>query len=159
MKPLIYIESTVVSYLTARPIRDVVALARQQITQAWWERDLLRYRPVISQLVLDEVSRGDPEASRRRCEVLTGLPLLGTTPEAIQLARRFIRPDALPSKAKDDALHLALCAVHGIPYLLTWSFRHLANPMNRRTLEAICLARGCDCPTICTPDEMLKGTL
>ncbi len=75
------------------------------------------------------------------------------------LAEQFVRPDCIPSKAKDDALHLALCAVHGVPYLLTWNFRHLANPENRRILFDVCAKAGYELPVICTPDEMMKGDL
>lgn len=159
MKPRLYIETTIVSYLTARPTRDVIALARQQITQTWWMDRLPDFDPVVSQLVLDEAARGDEEAAKQRLRVLENFPLLDATPVTFRLAAQFIRPGAMPTKAKDDALHLAVCAVHGIPYLLTWNFRHIANAQVRRVLGGICARAGYDIPIICTPDELMKGEL
>lgn len=159
MKPRLYIETTIVSYLTARPTRDVIALARQQITQAWWVDRLPDFNPVVSQLVLDEAARGDKGAAEHRLRALEDVPLLDATPAAFRLAAQFIRPGAMPAKAKDDALHLAVCAVHGIPYLLTWNFRHIANAQVRRVLGGVCARAGYAFPTICTPDELMKGEL
>ena len=135
MKPQLYLETTIASYLAARPSRDVIALARQQITEAWWQTRRSDFRVCISQLVLDEAQRGDVEAARRRQTVLEGLPLLDAVPEAFRLASVFLRPGLMPSRAKDDALHLALCAVHRVPYLLTWNFRHLANAETREGIR------------------------
>ena len=70
-----------------------------------------------------------------------------------------IRHGAMPAKANDDALHLAVCAVHGIPYLLTWNFRHIANAQMRRVLGGVCARAGYAFPTVCTPDELMKGEL
>lgn len=159
MNPRLYIETTIVSYLTARSSRDVIAQARQQITQAWWLERLADFDPVVSQLVLDEAARGDAAAAEQRLRVLENVPLLDATPVAFRLAAQFIRPGAMPLKAKDDALHLAVCAVHGIPYLLTWNFRHIANAQVRRVLSGVCTRAGYDFPTICTPEELMKGEL
>jgi hypothetical protein len=155
----VYVETTVVSYLSARPSRDLISAARQEITRTWWETHSREYELVISQLVLDEAAGGDVEAARRRLKHLEGLPLLAQATPATRLARRFVRPDCIPAKAKDDAIHLALCAVHGVPFLLTWNFRHLANPENRRMLRRLCEGAGYLLPTICTPDQMMKGEL
>ena len=159
MKPRVYIETTVASYLTARPSRDVISLARQEITRVWWRDKASGYERVISQLVLSEAAAGDAEAAQERLKVISGLPLLESSPEITRLAERFVRPDGLPAKAKDDAMHLAFCAVHAVPYLVTWNFRHLANPDNRHRLRLLCESAGYELPLICTPDEMLKGEL
>jgi len=159
VKPRIFIETTVVSYLTARPTRDLIALARQEMTRAWWNRRAALYECVISQLVLDESAAGDAFAAGQRLAAVLAYPLLAGGPAITGLAERFVRPDCIPAKAKDDALHLALCAVHGVPYLLTWNFRHLANPENRRILFDVCAKAGYEFPVICTPDEMMKGDL
>ncbi len=159
MKPILYIETTVVSYLTARPSRDIISLARQEVTRAWWDMKSANYKCVISQLVLDEAASGDPLAASQRLAALEEKPLLVSHPLATQLAESFLRPDCIPKKAKDDAMHLALCAVYSVPYLLTWNFRHLANPENRRMLRLLCGKAGYELPVICTPDEMMKGAL
>ncbi len=159
VKPTLYIETTVVSYLTARPTRDVIMMGRQQVTQMWWQRRLADFAPTISQLVLDEAARGDADAARLRCAALARFALLNIDDRVLLLARRFIRPGALPIKAGDDAVHLALCAVHQVSFLLTWNFRHIANAETAVRLRQICLAAGYDFPTICTPDELMKGPL
>jgi len=155
VKPTVYIETTVVSYLTAKPTRDVIVMARQQITMAWWKTQLPRFRPMISQLVLDEAARGDSEAASRRLNALKDFPIVDATPAAFSLAARFIRAEGMPARAKDDALHLALCAVHGISYLLTWNFRHLANAEIRLFLSGVCAKASYIFPIICTPDELM----
>ena len=148
-----------VSYLSARPTRDVISLARQEITRIWWQRKLPLYSGVISQLVLTDAAAGDKAAASERLKAVSALPLLAGSLEITRLAQRFVRPDCIPAKAKDDALHLALCAVYEVPYLLTWNFRHLANPDHRDKLRDLCLAAGYEWPAICTPDEMMKGEL
>lgn len=114
------------------------------------------FESVVSQLTIEEARRGDPDAARRRLQVLTGIPLLDLTPEAFHLAEQFLDEGALPARAKDDALHLALCSVHEVPYLLTWNFRHLANARIREVLSGICVHAGYGSPVICTPDELMK---
>ena len=99
--------------------------------------------------------RGDSEAASRRLNALKNFPLVDATPAAFTLAARFIRAEGMPAKAKDDALHLALCAVHGLSYLLTWNFRHLANAELRLFLSGVCAKAGYILPTICTPDELI----
>ena len=114
---------------------------------------------MIPQLLLTEAAAGDPKAAQDRLAVLADLPLLENSPEITRLAERFLRPDCLPVGAKDDAMQLAFCAVHGVPYLWTWNFRHLANPDNRRQLLFLWENAGYELPLICTPDEMMKGEL
>lgn len=109
--------------------------------------------------MLDEAAAGDPSAAQRRLTAIGNLPLLAQHVAAARLARRFIRPDCIPAKAKDDALHLSLCAIYGVTYLVTWNFRHLANPLNRKILRNLCEGAGYMLPTICTPDQMMKGEL
>ena len=110
---------------------------------------------MISQLVLDEAARGDSEAASRRLNALKDFPIVDATPAAFSLAARFIGAEGMPAKAKDDALHLALCAVHGISYLLTWNFRHLANAEIRLFLSGFCAKAIYILPIICTPDELM----
>lgn len=157
LKSRIYLETTIASYLTARPTRDVVMWARQEITQIWWERRLGAFTPVISQLVLDEAGQGDTLAAERRLALLTGFPLLALDNNVARLARRLVRPGALPVKAAADAVHIALCSVHQVPYLVTWNFRHIANAATRRRLQGICAGAGFDFPVICTPDQLMGG--
>jgi hypothetical protein len=98
--------------------------------------------------------RGDPQAARLRLQALEGLPMLAVDSQVAALAQRLVRPGALPVRAADDAVHLSICAVHRVPLLLTWNFRHLANDALRARLASICNAAGFDLPIICSPDEL-----
>ncbi len=154
MKPQVYIETNVVSYLTARPSRDVVALARQKLTRQWWESRAGAFSLVTSRLTEIETARGDPHAARDRMAVVGAMPYLAVDHRVNRLALKLIAPGAIPVKATEDAVHLAICAVHAVPYLLTWNFRHLANANIQLKLASLCAASGYRLPQICTPEEL-----
>ena len=157
MAERVYIETTVVSYLTARPNRDMVIGAHQQITHEWWDTRRQSYELCVSQLVRKEAGAGDSQAAQERLEVLKTMTLLETSAEALDLARELIQAGALPAKAADDALHIAVAATNGSPYLLTWNCRHLANATMRPVIENVCAGMGLKAPIICTPEELLEA--
>lgn len=156
MKSRVYIETTVPSYLTAWPSRDLVRAAHQQITREWWSGrggfDLYS-----SRLVVRECEAGDPMAAADRLAALAGIPLLEQTQDAAVLSEALLRDVPLPERASADALHIAVAAVHGIDYLLTWNCAHLANVTLRPRIEAVCRALGYEPPLICTPEELPCG--
>ena len=123
----IYIETTIPSYLTARPSRDIVQAARQQLTREWWDVERRNYDLCISQIVLDEATAGDAEAAQRRMAVIDTLPLLDLTFEVDGLAETIMQSGLLPASASRDAVHIAVTAVHQVHFLLTWNCRHIAN--------------------------------
>jgi predicted nucleic acid-binding protein len=155
--PRVYLETTVVSYLTAWFSRDLVVAARQQITRDWWTRRRSQFELYVSDLVWAEAAIGDADAARRRTEVLEPLPLLATTEEAVTLARAVAAALALPPRAAADALHVAIAACHGIDYLLTWNSTHIANAELRPRVERACRREGYEPPVLCTPDELMGG--
>jgi hypothetical protein len=157
MADRVYLETTVVSYLTARPNRDVVIAGHQQTTHEWWDTRRGNYELCISQLVLKEAGAGDSEAAQERLDVLKGMTLLETSAQALALAKELIQAGALPAKAADDALHIAVASMNGIPYLLTWNCRHLANATMRPVIETVCAVKGVKAPIICTPEELLEA--
>ena len=106
-------------------------------------------------MVLDEVSRGDPEISLQRLKILNGLPLVELNPSVRNLAAQFLERSNLPLKASDDAVHIAAATVHDLDYLLTWNCKHIANAQIQKKLEEVCLDFGYRLPRICTPDELL----
>lgn len=124
MSRRIYIETTFVSYLTARASRDMVIAGHQQVTHEWWDTRRAGYELCVSQLVLDEAGAGDTLAAQERLEVLRPMLVLETTAEALELAKELLQAAALPAKAANDALHIAVAATKAIPYLLTWNCRH-----------------------------------
>jgi hypothetical protein len=157
MADRVYLETTVVSYLTARPNRDVVIAGHQQTTHEWWDTRRGNYELCISQLVLKEAGAGDSEAAQERLDVLKSMTLLETSAQALDLAKELIQAGALPAKAADDALHIAVASMNGIPYLLTWNCRHLANATMRPPIETVCAGKGVKAPIICTPEELLEA--
>ncbi|HEX4955426.1 MAG TPA: type II toxin-antitoxin system VapC family toxin [Thermoanaerobaculia bacterium] len=154
MKPRVYIETSILSYLTALPSRDVIQAARQQLTLAWWSRRH-DYDLFVSDPVLAEARRGDPTAAGRRLDAAVGIPVLSGAEEAEALAADLLAKAAMPPKAVLDAAHVAIAAVHGLDFLLTWNCTHIANATMRPRIEAICKGYGFPPPIICTPDELL----
>ncbi len=157
MKPVVYLETSVVSYLAGRPSRDLVVAGRQEVSRDWWQHRRTRYELRISALVLQEIGRGDQAVAREREEAIANLLVLEITPEAQRLATDLVKGKAMPVQASEDALHIALACVHGTHYLLTWNFRHINNAEIKRTLVAAIEASGYDCPMICSPEELMGG--
>jgi hypothetical protein len=141
--------------LTAWPTRDLVRAAHQQITRDWWDKRRMEFELYISQIVVRECEAGDATAAAERLEVLEDLPLLEQTQVATQLAQALVEQVPLPERAAVDALHVAIAAVHGMEYLLTWNCTHIANATLREPIKSVCQANGYEPPAICTPDELL----
>jgi predicted nucleic acid-binding protein len=155
MTESVYIETSIVGYLTARTSSNLIVMANMETTRQWWENHRSQFNLYISQVVLDEVARGDVEIAARRLEILRNFPLLDTN-EAVQgLAAQFLAKSNLPSKASDDALHIAAATVYGLSYLLTWNCKHIANAQIQKKLSQISNDAGYELPTICTPYELL----
>jgi predicted nucleic acid-binding protein len=152
----VYIETTVISYLTARPRRDVVIAGHQKITRDWWQTYRDRFDLVASQLVVRETSVGDPQAAKERLDILATLPLLEVSEEAVALAHELVSTGVVPEKAAEDALHIAIAVTNGIEYLLTWNCKHLANATLRTKIEEACRSAGYEPVIICTPEELLE---
>jgi len=158
MKPRTYLETTIPSYLTAWPSRDLVRAAHQQITREWWARRSA-FELFSSRLVVRECQAGDPEAAVDRLKALVGVRLLEQTPDAVALAEALVSEVPLPERAVADALHIAIATVHGMDYLLTWNCTHIANVTLRPRIEAVCRVAGYEPPLICTPEELPAGEL
>ena len=157
MEPTVYVETSVVSYLTARRSRDVVVAAYQEVTREWWRSAPSRFVLYASALVLSEARAGDPEAARARLDVLGAIPVLEATEEAVELTRTLLETGAVPPNAGDDAAHIAIAAANGVNYLVTWNFRHIANAAKRSRIEDVCRRSGYSPPVICTPNELMEG--
>jgi predicted nucleic acid-binding protein len=157
MKQKIYLETSVISYLAAKPSRDLIVAANQQMTEEWWDSYKDDYELYVSQIVIEEASGGDPEAAQRRLNLIENTPLLGMTEDILSLAKQFIESGLLPQKAARDALHIAIATIHGIDYLLTWNCKHIANATIRNDIAKICHLNGYEIPVICTPQELIGG--
>jgi hypothetical protein len=151
----VYIETSIISYLRQRPSGQVIAAARQLLTQRWWEHGRENYYLVTSQYVLDEAALGDPALATDRLHVLDGIPLLELPIDVPQLATEILRRAILPAHAQVDALHIAVAAFHEIEYLLTWNCKHIANAQLIPRIRDLLLELGFPFPIICTPEEMV----
>ena len=157
MKPKVYIETSIPSYLTARNTNDIRAAANQNTTIEWWETKRQEFDLYISEFVIAEASRGHPEAAARRMNAIKDFPELEATLEVKELGGKLIAEGALPKRAEMDAYHIAIAAAHGIDYLLTWNCTHIANAVMRVKVESICRKYNCEPPIICTPLELMEG--
>jgi predicted nucleic acid-binding protein len=155
MKPKIYVETSVLSYLAAPPSKDPVTAGRQVVTGRWWRSAQARYTLMGSEVVREECERGDAKLAERRRELLADVQLFPIRAKMVEVARFLVVPAALPELAAVDALHIAAAAVEQCEYLLTWNFRHIANARIRREVESILARHGYSKTTICTPEELV----
>jgi predicted nucleic acid-binding protein len=151
----VYLETTLISYLVARPSRDLLVAAHQQATQDWWADRRGQFACYVSQAVIDEASLGDPGEVEKRMAAIAALPVLAVNEEAEALAEAILSSKAMPPRATRDAAHVAVAAVHEIDYLLTWNCRHLANAQIMRRISMVCDCLGHRMPIICTPEELM----
>jgi hypothetical protein len=156
VKPAVYIETTIISYLTARPSRDIIVAAHQQLTVEWWENTRPRVECFISPFVIQEASRGDKDAAQRRIDAISDIPVLELNDEIRELAARYFVAINIPEKAKVDAFHLSVAVWHGMDYLLSWNCTHIASGRVRKTLQEVNEAIGIRTPVICTPEELME---
>jgi hypothetical protein len=155
MKPRVYIESSVISYMTARPSRDVIVAAHQQVTLNFWET-VGRFDVCISEYLIAEIGKGDESQARIRLGLVSGATFLESNAQVEALADALVEQKSVPRKARLDALHIAVCAVHGLDFLLTWNCKHIANAQTMALIENTCTTQGYRCPRLCTPLELME---
>ena len=154
MDTRIYLETSVVSYFTARPARHITVASHQASTQDLWGR-LEGFDVYISELVVSEAAAGDAEAARLRLAALEGFDELAIDDEARELADALVSGAAIPREYPEDALHIAVAAANGMHVVVTWNFRHMNNPFTRMMVRQIVENNGYACPEICSPEELL----
>jgi predicted nucleic acid-binding protein len=155
MSETVYIETSILGYLTARPCRDLVVTANIEVTREWWDTRRSAFRLYSSQAVVKETSQGDTAIASQRIEIIRNLALLDLNQSVLDLAEQFLERSSLPAKADVDAIHIAVATVHGLDYLLTWNCKHIANAQIQRKLAEISLDFGYELPILCTPYELL----
>nr|VFJ66510.1 MAG: hypothetical protein BECKFM1743C_GA0114222_104276 [Candidatus Kentron sp. FM]VFJ68369.1 MAG: hypothetical protein BECKFM1743A_GA0114220_104717 [Candidatus Kentron sp. FM]VFK17222.1 MAG: hypothetical protein BECKFM1743B_GA0114221_104676 [Candidatus Kentron sp. FM] len=156
MKPKVYMESSVISYLTARPTNDLVSAARQTITEAWWTENLQHFAVFVSELVEQEIAQGHPDAAARRLAITAQIKNLSISEEAQEIAQQLLSARAVPENSEEDALHIGIAAANGIDFLLTWNFRHINNASTKAAIRQVIEGLGYRCPELCSPEELRK---
>jgi hypothetical protein len=157
MSETVYIETSILGYLTARPGRDLVIAANIEVTREWWDTRRSDFQLYSSQAVVKETSQGDAVIASQRLEILRNFSLLDLNQSVLDLAEQFLGRSNLPAKADVDAVHIAAATVHGMDYLLTWNCKHIANAQIQRKLAEISLDFEYELPILCTPYELLEG--
>jgi len=153
----VYVETTIISYFTARPSRDVVTAARQEATRELWPKLVSEYDSYVTVLVREEAGKGDKEQAALRLQALKMFPVLDADEVARILASKILEGRGIPEEYPEDALHIAVAAVNGIDVLVTWNFAHLNNPFTRMMVRQIVENAGYRCPELCSPDELLEA--
>src|SRR3990167_43942 len=153
----VYIETTVVSYLTANPARDVIVAGHQEATRELWPRLAAGYEGYVSALVYQEAGKGDPEKAGLRVEAIRSFRMLDIYAECRTLAEKIIAGKGIPGEYPEDALHIAVAAVNGMDVVITWNFAHLNNPLTRMVVRRIVESAGYGCPELCSPEELLEA--
>lgn len=156
MKPRVYIESSVVSYLTARPSRHILTLARQDLTLSWWALHHQEFTGFASQLVVQEISRGDVDAALKRVNLCQQLSMLEISQEAEDLAGKLLEQGAIPKTEPEDALHVAIAVVNRMDYIATWNFVHMVGASAKFKLQLHISRLGYVPPILVTPQELLE---
>lgn len=155
-RPTVYLDTTICSYLAARSRNDPLSVQRQLTTHMWWSYERQHYRLCISKRVLDEADEGHPIYAKERRRFIESLWALEPDSDSDELKRHLIGRGLLPLKAWKDAEHIAIAATHSVRYLLTWNFKHLANPHIARKIVKKCESLGFHCPEILTPEQLKR---
>ncbi len=154
MKPTVYVESSVISYLTSRPNRDVIIAGRQSVTLDWWENQRHRFDLRISVLVEEEISRGDSSAAQQRLDKVTEIQSFLISDEAVRIADLLLAEKAVPKGSEEDALHIGIAVAQGADFLLTWNFKHINNAEKKAAITRLIESAGYACPQLCSPEEL-----
>jgi predicted nucleic acid-binding protein len=154
MKMAVYVESSVISYLAARPSNDLVKSARQAVTIDWWENQRASFDVFVSALVEEEISRGNPDAALKRQEFTSQLPNFAISDTACEIAEQLVKSKTIPRNSPEDALHIGIAAAEGAHYLLTWNFKHINNAETKLIISKLIEEMGYIPPVLCSPEEL-----
>ena len=151
MKQSVYLETSVIgAYL------DNGDPFRRDLTIRWWEHELFEYQPFVSLLVERELERTQEPHRAGYLNLIKPLARLEMAEEAAILADGYIARGIFHRKYLADALHVALCSVHKIDYLVTWNFGHLANVRKQARVRVFNVAAGFFVPSIVTPEFLVE---
>ena len=156
MTDTVYVDTSVVSYLTARPAQDLVTAARQVETVEWWTVQSPYFELFRSDVAIDGTGQGSGDADKRRIEILREMTILTFTRDTSALARALLEWGAVPEGAEDDAGRIAVAAVNDIDYFLTWNCAHIANTVTMPAIAEVCERQGYSSPIITTPNQLTK---
>ena len=152
----VYVETTIPSYLTARPSRDLLIAAHQQATSEWWDLRRKDHELFVSELVIQELQGGDQEAAKKRLELVQGLTVQSMSDDAVSLIDIYEKTLGLSGNVRSDITHIALAVSFEMDFLLTWNCKHIANGRVVARLSKLNNDLGRRTPVIVTPDWMIE---
>lgn len=155
-KEAIYIETSFISYLVAKPSKDPLVLARQIQCKMFLEKFSQQYELVVSDIVINEIGAGDFEKAQNRLDFIKYLSIYLETPESVKLAKNIVQSSILPIKAFADSLHIAIASENNCDYIVTLNMKHLANPFIIKRLTHYFNSIERKLPTIITPEQFLE---
>lgn len=155
MKPKVYLETSIISYLTAGRSRDVIIFGRQEITKDWWSKHRRNYELFVSDVVEQEAALGNTAMSDARLKLIKPVKKLATSERAIELAESLVRRKVVPAKASADALHIAIATVEEMNFLMSWNFKHIVNAQMQAKIEQVCKDDGYAPVFMCTPESLI----
>jgi hypothetical protein len=155
VKATVYLESSVISYLTARPSKNGLQAERQRLTQLWWRKLRPQFDCYVSDTVIEEICEGELMMAKKRMGAIKNFPRLAVSDDATKLANEILKRGYLPPKAATDAVHVAVAVDGGMDFLLTWNCTHIANAQVERQVAQICAAHEYEFPVICTPEQLM----
>ncbi len=155
MKPRVYIETSIISYLTARPSRDLMVHTNQMLAKEWWDERRKEFDVFVSEPVLNEIEKGDAQMAKLRMAAVKGVSVLRLNSEARELADEIISHRILPPRAAVDILHISIASVYKMDFLLSLNCRHIANAIIYKRVSKICSDLGYDPPMVCTVHQIM----
>jgi len=155
MKSKVYLETSIVSYLTAFPSSDLITAGHQLTTFDWWENHRQNFEVVASELVIQEAGLGNMQMAQKRLAILKAVKILDINDKARNLAKMLVAKKAVPEKAAADALHIAIAAAEKIEFLATWNFKHIANAKMQAKIKEVIRSEDYEPSHICTLEELL----
>ncbi|MDF3822398.1 type II toxin-antitoxin system VapC family toxin [Leptospira sp. 96542] len=156
MKSRIYIETSVISYYTAKLSKDIRTLSRQETTIDWWEEEKSKFNCFISLAVIEEISRGNQDEAQKRLKASESIPILAEKVEIMTLAEKYFSKLNIPEKSKYDTIHIAYASFYEVEYLLSWNMKHISNPRTQSALIDLNLALNLKTPLLITPEALME---
>lgn len=154
MKSKVYIETSIPSvYCTVRT--DTASVARKGWTQHWWDFKREGYDVYTSEIVIEELERGNYPSKPNALSLIERIPLLSVDAAIPEIVKTYLRHFLMPSVPTGDAFHLALASYHRCDFLLTWNCEHLANANKFQHIRRINSMLGLFVPSLVTPLELL----
>jgi hypothetical protein len=155
MRPSLYLETTIPSYLAAKPSNNLTNLYRQIVTRKFWDTKQDSFKIYTSDYTVKECRSGNPEVAKRRLQLLEHFPRLRIEKEVDELSDIYMRLLSIPEKSRIDTFHLAICVSHQINFLLSWNCIHLGAVSGTR-IASYNEKNGLFIPVLTTPESFVE---